>query len=217
MAGEESVSVREFRARTALKLHSLRRAQFEVSDVGPAGRPQLRFPLEAFQHPVPFRHLDYRGGVVLGIVEIIYPLHIPVLESGGEHFGLDLVDGGDGIVLLEIEYGRDSSESVEAAQLRVRVEIGHHLRTPDLVEEDTVLLHSYKSIGHQARPVHAVAFHQHEKTVRAVLPPAFVPDERLLVEARDRVQFAEAHRVAAHLDVPPEYLHIAYSLQETHS
>ena len=122
------------------------------------------------------------------LFEVVDALDFPVLEVGGQHLALHLVDRGQGIILLQVEHGARSAQRVEPLQGVGRIEEGHHLRTPDLVEADGVFLDGDEGVGEQVGFLHPAVLHHDHDAVGDVLAVAFVPDDGVQVEQRQRVE-----------------------------
>ena len=69
-----------------------------------------------------------------------------VFENGRKHLRILFIGSSQHIIFFQIEQRGSPSESIEPAKLRICIEIGHHLRTPDLVIMNAVLLIMYKCV-----------------------------------------------------------------------
>ena len=209
ITGEEAVCLAEDRLGTALQLFSLRRPDAESRYVLLALRPFGIPPRKAFHQTVLLRELDYRISVVLGLLEVVQTLQVAVSKGGRHKLCLNLIDCRKFVIFFKIEDCIHPSKSIEALEGHLVVEIGHHLGGAYLVEEETVLLYSYESIGNQVCTVNFLVLHKHKEAIGGILAPLFVPDHRVAVKAGDGVERTEHQGVAAHLHILPENPHIA--------
>ena len=150
--------------------------------------PLLRFPAEAFQGTFVVGQLDGGIAVVLGVLVIVEMIQVSVLERSVNHLGFHLVHGGQYAVLFQEEDGRGAAQRIEAREGIGGVEIGHHLRSPDLVVALGRLFNGNERIGEQVRPLHLLVFDHHEDTVAHILPVAFVVKDGVLVQAHQGIQ-----------------------------
>ena len=196
-------------------LLALRSPHSQVGNVLLALRLEILLPVESLHALVRLRHLRQRISIVLGRIEIVYGLQLAILEPGGKHLAVHLVHGRVLLLLLQEKQRIRTPQRIETPQGRSGIEVSHHLRRPDLIEENRGFLGNYERVRHQARPVDTRRIHQHPDTVGRILAVAVVPDYGIDVETGDAVEFVETHGIAGHLDIFPEDLDVPDSQGES--
>ena len=209
MAGEVILRLHKDGMRTGQVGHALTFTGHQGGHVQRGGRPALRVPAEALEGLVVFRELHGGITVVLGVVVVIDALHLPIGESGVNHLGFHFVHCGQGTVLLQVEEGGCTAQGIEAREDIGGVKVGHHLRSPDLVEGAGGLLHGDEGVGQQVGTLHAFLPDNHVHAVGGILAVAFVVENGVLVQAGQGVQVCVIEGIGGHLHVVAEHAHVA--------